>query len=253
MRCTPLLLTVALPFGLALGCRSSVPTAAPERSCSRAAIAEIERAELATSVKGARIPGVSVAVYVPTRLSQPVAVASGWADYAREQPLAPDGRMLAGSIGKTLYAAAALRLVDMGRLTLDAPIAQYLPGVDVPAADSVTVRMLLSHRSGYGEYDGVFMQDLIQNPTRIRTLDDWVGPLRRNPLSARGTFRYSDLNFVLLAHIIDRVAGCRLSSSFARSFSCPTTSAPPAPQTGATLPGSCRGTPGQTTFSGAMR
>jgi D-alanyl-D-alanine carboxypeptidase len=104
----------------------------------------------------------------------------------------------------------------MGRLDVDETVDHYLPASDIPSGENVTVRMLLSHRSGYGEYDNVFMEDLIQDPSRVRTLDDWVGPLRRNPPGEPGEFRYSDINFVILAHVIDRVAGSS-ATSFIRS------------------------------------
>ncbi len=120
--------------------------------------------------------------------------------------MGPTDRMLAGSIGKTFYAAAALELVDMGKLDLDRTIGYYLPNENIPSADKVSVRMLLTHRSGYGEYDETFMKDLINDPTRVRKLSDWIGPLRRNPPSDPGNFRYSDINFVILSHIISRAA-----------------------------------------------
>ncbi|MEJ7624855.1 MAG: serine hydrolase domain-containing protein [Pyrinomonadaceae bacterium] len=175
--------------------------------CSTEGLKLIAREELANVLKGSEIPGVTAAIYIPTRFRRPVAIASGWSDYAAERQMMPDNRILAGSIGKTFYAAAALRLIDKGKLELDKTIADYLPTANIPAADRVTVRMLLSHRTGYGEYDAVFMEDLIKDPTRVRVLDDWVGPLRRNQSTKPGEFRYSDINFVILAHIIDRVAG----------------------------------------------
>ena len=176
-------------------------------ACTRAGIAEIVRGETDAAFKGSNVPGVTLSVYMPTRFSQPFSTAYGWSDYARQRPVVPTDRMLAGSIGKTLYAAAALKLADLGKLNLDRTIAFYLPATGIPSAEQVTVRMLLSHRSGYGEYDDVFMQDLIGDPTRVRILADWIGPLKRNKPSEPGSFRYSDINFVILAHIIDHVEG----------------------------------------------
>ncbi len=206
-----------LLLGLTLACGGAANVGkVVEPACTRDGVAEIERMELAELLDGSNVPGVTIAVYMPTRFSQPIAAATGWSDYDARRPISPDSRILAGSIGKTFYAAAALRLVDMGRLDLDATVAHYLPDADIPSAERVTVRLLLSHRSGYGEYDGVFMEDLIQDPSRVRTLDDWVGPLRRNPPGEPGEFRYSDINFVVLAHVIDRVAGTS-ATDFIRS------------------------------------
>jgi D-alanyl-D-alanine carboxypeptidase len=173
--------------------QTQIASASP---CTPDGLAAIASEELAIVLKDSEIPGVTAAIYVPTQFRQPVSVALGWSDYAAKRPMRISDRILAGSIGKTFYAAAALRLVDMGKLDLDRTIADYLPAADIPAADRVTVRMLLSHRSGYGEYDGVFMENLIADATRERGLEDWVGPLRRNPPASQGEFRYSDINFV---------------------------------------------------------
>lgn len=177
------------------------------KPCTRDGIAAVVREEMEAALKGSNIPGVTLSVYMPTRFSKPFSTAYGSSDFAQRRPAKPTDRMLAGSIGKTFYAAAALKLVDMGRLDLERTIAYYLPDGNIPSADKVTVRMLLSHRSGYGEYDEIFMKDLISDRTRVRNLSDWVGPLMRNPPGEPGPFRYSDINFVILAHIIDHVAG----------------------------------------------
>jgi D-alanyl-D-alanine carboxypeptidase len=118
-------------------------------------------------------------------------------------------RFLMGSVGKTLYAAAALKLATEGKLDLDAPIASYLPANAVPDSDNVTSRMLLGHRSGYPTYDEEFIVDLIRDPLRIRTLADWTGPIRRSPKSAAPDteFVYSDVNYVVLAAVIEGATG----------------------------------------------
>ncbi len=176
-------------------------------ACSRDGIAAIVRDEMDATLKGSNVPGVTLSIYMPTRFSKPFSTAYGLSDFAKSRPMDATDRMLAGSIGKTFYAAAALKLVDIGKLDLDRTVAYYLPDSNIPSAEKVTVRMLLSHRSGYGEYDETFMRNLISDRTRVRNLSDWVGPLRRNPPGEPGSFRYSDINFVILAHIIDRVAG----------------------------------------------
>jgi D-alanyl-D-alanine carboxypeptidase len=189
--------------------------------CSRDGIAAIMREEIDATLKGSSIPGVTLSVYMPTRFSKPLSTAHGWSDFAKRRPMERSDRMLAGSIGKTFYAAAALKLVDLGKLDLDRTIGYYLPDGNIPSAEKVTVRMLLSHRSGYGEYDETFMRDLISDRTRVRSLSDWVGPLRRKPPADPGTFRYSDINFVILAHIIDRVSGTSATDFIRTQFLLP--------------------------------
>ncbi|MFN8621932.1 MAG: serine hydrolase domain-containing protein [Chloroflexota bacterium] len=65
-------------------------------------------------------------------------------------PPAPTQRYGIGSVSKTLAAVAILRLVDAGLVDLDAPLRRYLPELRLadPAADQITVRMLLAHTAG---------------------------------------------------------------------------------------------------------
>lgn len=192
----------------ALGVAAATSAGAPAATvCNRANVETIARAAVRAAKNGSPIPGVTLAVFYPTRWGKPVTIADGYADYATKRLIAPDARLLAGSIGKTFFGAAALKLSEEGKLDLDAPIARYLPDAGIPNAGRVTIRMLLSHTSGYGEYDGPFIESLIDQPARVRVMADWIGPLLRNPPSPPGTFRYSDINFVLLAEIIAKAAG----------------------------------------------
>lgn len=76
-----------------------------------------------------------------------VVQASGLALREEAQPNTKDTRFMIGSVTKWITAVTVLRLVDMGKLDLDAPIARHLP--ELPAANgAVTLRQLLSNRSG---------------------------------------------------------------------------------------------------------
>ncbi len=181
--------------------------AAERKQCSPASVTLAIETELERFNPGKNIPGATAAVFIPGRWSNVVSTSRGWSDYERRTPMKADDRMLAGSVGKTFFAAAALRLVDQKKLDLDKPIATYLPKANVPNGNIVTTRMLLSHTSGYGEYDGGFMDDLIADPLRVRVMEDWLGPIRRNPPAKPGGFRYSDINFVILAAVVEAAAG----------------------------------------------
>lgn len=95
---------------------------------------------------------------------------------------------------------SVMRLVEEGRLDLDAPVATYLPGFERRGKARVTLRHLLLHTSGlpavnrrsdYEEgHDAAFehLYDL-----RLRT-----GP--------GGAYHYSDINYILLGEIVSRVS-----------------------------------------------
>lgn len=73
--------------------------------------------------------------------------ASGLALREERQPVTKDTRFLLGAMTRWVTAITVLRMADMGRLDLDAPISRHLP--ELPAATgAVTLRQLISNRSG---------------------------------------------------------------------------------------------------------
>lgn len=116
----------------------------------------------------------------------------------------------AASLTKVVATApSVMLLIERGRVKLDAPVREYLPEF---AAANVTVRHLLTHTSG-----------LPAEIPRDAATPDWRGyeeGVRRAcacmPDPAPGTsFRYSDVNFILLGEIVRRVSG-RTLDVFAR-------------------------------------
>ena len=65
-------------------------------------------------------------------------------------PALPEMRYSIGSISKQFTAAAVLMLAEQGKLSLDDPVAKYIP--NLTRANEVTIRQLLSHTSGYQDY-----------------------------------------------------------------------------------------------------
>ena len=67
----------------------------------------------------------------------------------------PDTMFCIGSVSKVLAAAAVMKLVDQGKLDLDAPLDRYLPDFRMtsPEYSRITVRMLLDHSAGFGGAD----------------------------------------------------------------------------------------------------
>ena len=90
-------------------------------------------------------------------------------------PIRPDGTLRIASITKTYVAAAVLRLVEDGRLDLDAPIERVLSPASVATLreggyrpEAITVRMLLQHTSGVYDYAGdeTYIAHVMQEPAR---------------------------------------------------------------------------------------
>jgi CubicO group peptidase (beta-lactamase class C family) len=98
-----------------------------------------------------KVMGASIAVIKDFKVDW--VKAYGWADTTRKIPMSTQTMLSAGSISKMVMAAAALRLVQDGELSLDQPINNYLQSWKLADNDftrntPVTLRMLLSHTGG---------------------------------------------------------------------------------------------------------
>jgi D-alanyl-D-alanine carboxypeptidase len=120
-----------------------------------------------------------------------------------------------GSVGKTYASAIALKLVEEGKLNLDAKVSAYLGYYSwyarIPNAQGITVRMLMNHTSGIMRYEfkEQFTKDLVKDPGK-----DWKPEeLLSYILDEKASFppgegwEYSDTNYILLGMIIEMIAG----------------------------------------------
>jgi uncharacterized protein YbbC (DUF1343 family)/CubicO group peptidase (beta-lactamase class C family) len=111
------------------------------------------------------------------------------------------------SLTKCLVTATAvMQLVENGRIRLNDPVAQLLPAFAANGKQEITVRQLLTHFSGLRE-------DL-----DISSPEQWAGKQpayelanREKPVSAPGArFRYSDINFIVLGELVEKLSGMAL-------------------------------------------
>ncbi len=97
-----------------------------------------------------KVPGLSVAVVEDGA----TVFADAYGDARVGEPATPVTLFQAASISKPVTAVAVMRLVEMGKLNLDADISTYLTSWDLPegaqdAAHPVTIRRILSHTAGF--------------------------------------------------------------------------------------------------------
>jgi CubicO group peptidase (beta-lactamase class C family) len=149
------------------------------------------------------VPSASVAVVRHGRLAY--AQAYGAARLHRRAPATSDMRYAIGSISKQFAASGILLLQQEGKLSLDDRVSRFLP--DLAHADSVTVRELLSHTSGYQDY---WPQDyvppaMLKPVTPQEILDRWAA----KPLDfAPGTrWQYSNTNYVIAGLVVQEASG----------------------------------------------
>lgn len=175
---------------------------------------------LADSVLAARprIPGIVVHVE-STRDGRRWTVAAGMSDTARKVPMRPDQPFRIASVSKTYVAAAVLRLVERGVISLSDPIEKHIPSHlvaelrrDSIRTDVITMEQLLAHRAGLDEhtslpsYLAAWYADPRKRWTReeqVRLLVDSLAPV--GPPGAQ--FKYSDTGYVLLGAIVERYTG----------------------------------------------
>ena len=152
------------------------------------------------------VPSASIAVVKDGKLAY--VRAYGMARLEPPTPAMPAMRYSVGSISKQFTAAAVLLLQQQGKLSLDDKVAKYLP--DLTRANEVTIRMLLSHTSGYQDYwpEDYVMPPMLKPVTAQYILDTWAKkPLDFDP----GTkWQYSNTNYVIAGRIVEQVAGMPL-------------------------------------------
>ncbi|MGW2816328.1 serine hydrolase domain-containing protein [Streptomyces sp. NPDC001415] len=144
--------------------------------------------------------------------------ATGLADIGTGRAMRPQLQHRVGSVTKAFTSVAVLQQVAKGRIDLDAPIGRYLPGT-VPGerGRAITVRMLLNHTSGIGDYIPAAFPSLVDNP--VKSLEDnrfrhfRPEELARLGVEAAPTgkpgekWSYSNTNYAIAGMLIRKVTG----------------------------------------------
>jgi len=153
----------------------------------------------------------------------------GWrATVPRPELMTADTIFDIASLTKVIATApSVLRLAEMGKVDLNAPIGQYLKEFNTPAFHDVTVTRLLTHSAG--------MNDLPSREAMAKGFPEAARIQARAGLAvAPGTtFLYSDTGFILLGELVRRVSGEPLDTFARKQFFAPlgmrdTAFAPPA-------------------------
>lgn len=157
---------------------------------------------LADSLDATRLPGMAVAII----RGGEVVHAAGYGTDGRGASVTPRTSFRIGSLTKSFTAAAVLQLVASGHVALDAPVQAYLPGfvtADPDASRRITVRHLLNQTSGIADsgfpalHDGE--EDLARRAASLRNARLVSEPGRE--------FHYTDVNYQVLARLIEVVSG----------------------------------------------
>jgi len=152
------------------------------------------------------VPGMSVAIAQDGKTV--VAKGYGVRSIATRAPVTPDTIFPIGSESKAFTSAALAILVDEGKLKWSDHVADKLPGFkmyDPYATAHMTVRDLLTHRSGLGLGEGDLM--IIPNTTRSRA--DIVHALRylKPRTGFREQFAYDNILYIVAGALVQAVSG----------------------------------------------
>lgn len=130
------------------------------------------------------------------------------------RPMTTDTIFDLASLTKPVVATAAARLIEDGKIELDAPVGRYLPAFDKAGGDKalITVRHLMTHAGGLvagGAYSG-------KQRTVAQIVDDIVASKQK---SAPGeAFLYSDFSFVTMGAVVEAVTGETLDAFCRRTL-----------------------------------
>jgi CubicO group peptidase (beta-lactamase class C family) len=163
-------------------------------------------ADARLALKSFGVPGMAIAIVKDGQ----VLAARGYGVRRLGQSTPVDGKTLfeVASNSKAFTAAALAMLVDEGKLNWEDPVAEHLPGFrmyDAYASGAMTVRDLLTHRSGLGLGAG----DLLWWPTTTFSADDIIGRLRyiKPATTFRNSYAYDNLLYIAAGKIVADKAG----------------------------------------------
>jgi D-alanyl-D-alanine carboxypeptidase len=154
--------------------------------------------------------------------------AAGLAD-GKSEVMTTDHKIKIASIGKTFTATIVLQLMEEGYLNLSDLIEKYLDNriIKLDSLDiykgvtygrQITIEQLLSHTSGIADYmeDPGFIPDVIEHPKTLYNPSKILEKYYEYQTNHKAAFppgegfNYSDVNYVLLAMIIENVTGSSL-------------------------------------------
>jgi len=135
--------------------------------------------------------------------------AMGWADIDRQIPLERNSIFPIASMTKPFLGVVVLQLVEQGLVQLDAPVATYLPSFDNSRSGGITIRQLLTHRSGFAQGAEPEGYDDAAGLADAVTLLGAAGP----DFTPGERYIYSGLNSDALGAVVEAVTGKRVEKA----------------------------------------
>jgi CubicO group peptidase (beta-lactamase class C family) len=205
------MLHIKLASNLALAAFCATLVTAPAQAAKPVSVATVASFPL---TKTLREEGFSGSLLVTRRGKVLANLSQGYAERSFMTPVKRVDRFPIASITKLFTSVAVLRLVEQGRVELDAPFRKYLPAYPGPGAEHITVRQLLGHMSGLPQFDTVASLDealtkglpQYQTPRTARQLLELC--CSKAPTARPGErFDYNNADYIVLGQLIEAVTG----------------------------------------------
>lgn len=166
-------------------------------------------------VKDKRLPALSIAVVD----DQHVVWSAGFGhrDRERQVPATAGTVYRVGSVSKLFTDVAVMRLVESGKIDLDAPVAKYLPDfkpAKKPGHKPITLRMLMSHRAGLVREPPVGNYFDPTEPTLGKTVASLNGVELVYPPGEKQ--KYSNAGIAVVGRVVEVVGGEEFAAHLSR-------------------------------------
>ena len=132
--------------------------------------------------------------------------AFGYKDFRKRERMEPDAAFQLASVSKMFTAYAIMVLKEQGLLDYDDPVVKYIP--ELPYKE-VTIRQLLTHRSGLSRYMSLADKYWdINKPIRNEDVISLFVKYEPSPyFKPDDGFHYCNTNYALLASVVERISG----------------------------------------------
>ncbi|MFK0234946.1 serine hydrolase domain-containing protein [Streptomyces vinaceus] len=194
------------------------PFAAPAPQTGVAPAPKPDMEAVTQALKNTTAVGAPGAMVRITGSGAPLTSAVGVQDRTTGAAMDLNGRFRIGSVTKTFSSVVLLQLVDEDKISLDSPVNQYLPGL-LPD-DRITVRHLMTHRSGLSDYTNAMFDKTVPGFEAVRnkvfTYQELVALSLREPRTAEPgvSYQYSNTNFVVVGMLIEKATGHGVATEY---------------------------------------